>query len=923
MATYDFSGANGDPIPVGLTVEQGGFEIQNNSLEATTGDSLFYQESNADSYTELDLNLGGSTSVSGTNIIARMSDSSNYILLHIKHQDGRCRLFKNESGSLTQFGTEYTIPSFDQSAYYKYKIDVSGSTIKGYVDDVEKLSGTSSFNSTETKFGALLFFANTESIDGLTIPDDGILPIADAGTEQAVTKDSVVTLDGSGSIDSNSTGVLTYTWSQVSGENVTLSDNTAVNPTFTPTKFGNYVFSLTVNDGTKESLADSVKVGVPRMGGLTRYKGDKLGELITTPPSMVNEEGVYFPSLMATSEIPDSNFPSKFDFVCYSSPSHSTGDAGIWLFLCEGDPTIPANWIEYDDAVANGDFDYLVSKPSGNPIFVDTAFGEQTETPCVNNIDGTLFMTYHNAGNAIYAGNSQHTCLAKSTDGINYTREYIAGNINGTLLSADPQYVRGNGHTGYFKWGVNPFTEVGYSYVGYSIYGGGDWYCQAMWVSDNAEDWHVHAYLSNIEGRVTENIPVAYLASIESTFDPRNIEPMGDGTYRVMTTVRETDAGTAGIKNTRLVEVLIGSDGHTILTEANTVMAPTEGTFDEGDVRASHVFLYNGEKYLIYTGSKLVLSDVENSLGIAKLNEYEGALTVLPLLKADTNNTDFRGAASLPNNFVFYNPNGDASYVLSEVGLEILVPAGSKAGFYLTDTVDLSVIDICDVYLKGFRWISDKKCRTFTGFYNSITDDSAHPNLGAVQIGVSNSYFRLYSNDSIDTYRTATTGNYVGYDNDYTARLSESPQAPLDVGVRIIPGKGGYFLTGGKSERNMIDGNFTSGTVRPMFWFTNTDTEDNTVIIEGLEFGDTLFTYETSIEISSILNMTATNTPDGTYSADIYNNGTKTLIETRNITFSGGDASETIPLDAGAEVLVFIEGANPPTTGLPYIGVTE
>jgi len=77
------------------------------------------------------------------------------------------------------------------------------------------------------------------------------------------------------------------------------------------------------------------------------------------------------------------------------------------------------------------------------------------------------------------------------------------------------------------------------------------------------------------------------------------------------------------------------------------------------------------------------------------------------------------------------------------------------------------------------------------------------------------------------------------------------------------------------------------------------------------------------IAVTSTLNLIDTGAPDGTYSADIYNNDTKTLIETRDITFSGGDASETIPLDIGAEVLVLIEGSNPPVTGIAYIGVTE
>jgi hypothetical protein len=88
----------------------------------------------------------------------------------------------------------------------------------------------------------------------------------------------------------------------------------------------------------------------------------------------------------------------------------------------------------------------------------------------------------------------------------------------------------------------------------------------------------------------------------------------------------------------------------------------------------------------------------------------------------------------------------------------------------------------------------------------------------------------------------------------------------------------------------------------------------------GVSYGSATVTLDVG---GSILNMVGTNAPDGTYSSDIYNNDTKTLIETRDIAFSGGDASEAIPLDVGSEVLVFIEGDNPPVTGLAYIGVTE
>jgi len=87
-------------------------------------------------------------------------------------------------------------------------------------------------------------------------------PIANAGPDQNVISGTVVTLDGSASTDANG-DALRYRWSLTSapaGSRASLSDPTAIKPTFTADLDGTYVASLVVNDGKVSSSADTVTV---------------------------------------------------------------------------------------------------------------------------------------------------------------------------------------------------------------------------------------------------------------------------------------------------------------------------------------------------------------------------------------------------------------------------------------------------------------------------------------------------------------------------------------------------------------------------------------------------------------------------------------------------------------------------------------
>ncbi|MFO7558386.1 MAG: PKD domain-containing protein [Desulfobacterales bacterium] len=100
------------------------------------------------------------------------------------------------------------------------------------------------------------------SPDTVTISTNNSAPVADAGPDQTVSDDDLVTLDGSGSSDADGDS-LTYSWSFTSrpDESMAALDNSAsISPTFTPDLDGIYMVQLIVNDGTVNSAPDSVVI---------------------------------------------------------------------------------------------------------------------------------------------------------------------------------------------------------------------------------------------------------------------------------------------------------------------------------------------------------------------------------------------------------------------------------------------------------------------------------------------------------------------------------------------------------------------------------------------------------------------------------------------------------------------------------------
>ena len=91
----------------------------------------------------------------------------------------------------------------------------------------------------------------------------GTAPQADAGAAVEASRNAIVSLDGSASSDADG-DALTYTWTQTKGADVTggVGVLTGVNPSFTANTVDTLTFELVVNDGSKNSTADTVMVDV-------------------------------------------------------------------------------------------------------------------------------------------------------------------------------------------------------------------------------------------------------------------------------------------------------------------------------------------------------------------------------------------------------------------------------------------------------------------------------------------------------------------------------------------------------------------------------------------------------------------------------------------------------------------------------------
>lgn len=120
-------------------------------------------------------------------------------------------------------------------------------------------------------------------------------PVADAGSDQSVHVGTAVTLDGSGSSDSDENYPLSYYWQITetpAGSLTELWDADTVNPTFIPDVMGNYVVDLIVTDAKgAQSTSDSVLVSTWNTPPVADAGGDQVLLYLNTVVQLGNDPG--------------------------------------------------------------------------------------------------------------------------------------------------------------------------------------------------------------------------------------------------------------------------------------------------------------------------------------------------------------------------------------------------------------------------------------------------------------------------------------------------------------------------------------------------------------------------------------------------------------------------------------------------------
>jgi hypothetical protein len=307
-------------------------------------------------------------------------------------------------------------------------------------------------------------------------------PIANAGTNQTVKPGALVILNGSGSTDSDD-GIASYLWTQVSGPTVTLSDNTAVRPTFTAPDVGllgaSLRFQLRVTDnggliGTAYTYVNITWVNRPPVANAGPNQTVNAGDQVTLDGS--------------ASKDPDDNIRSYQWKQVSGPPVTLSSPSGVRTTFTAPHVSFGGATMIFQLTVTDSYLLRSTSTCAVNVLWVDT--------PPVVNAGSNIFILSKDQPITVITG------TATDSDGDSLTYTWSEGNTQLVAGQVGPD------GTAPFPLALIPSLPIG-----------------------------GHTFTLNVnDGFVT--VIKSMLLTIENS--PPTIAPMGEGTYQLNTPVKLT-----------------------------------------------------------------------------------------------------------------------------------------------------------------------------------------------------------------------------------------------------------------------------------------------------------------------------------------------------------------------------------------------
>ena len=197
-----------------------------------------------------------------------------------------------------------------------------------------------------------------------------LAPNADAGVDQAVTAETLVTLDGSGSSDPNAGDTLTYAWEFVSSSTNTtimLTDADTISPSFTAPREpagSSYVFRLTVTDSGMPTLSDSDEVTI-NIDGLNN----------TEPTAVITGQETASPGETFTLSGADSTDPEDDPITGFE-----------WILVDTGAPTPTLVGLDQEELEVTIPNDLMQTTEYRFELYVTDAFGLESLQPAQHTV---------------------------------------------------------------------------------------------------------------------------------------------------------------------------------------------------------------------------------------------------------------------------------------------------------------------------------------------------------------------------------------------------------------------------------------------------------------------------------------------------------------------------------------------------------